>query len=714
MTPLSLSGVNTRWWFHSRPAGKLNSLSYWLLALIPALFIYLLLTFVLPRTANYFSKLQGDSEYSDWISSRLPNALPPASGNSDSPFVEALTKLVASMRYGNEVSDAPLYRADAIGQKGKPCVKGAHEVSSMFGAGEIQVYATCATFTPDTAKKLSDSEVIVFKNFAAYMTEAFARAEKDHNEPLNTERTLARAMGLTNTGNASFEVPWIYVASHQSGAIAVFPGTTVIKGPTWETKSRPWYLAAFSNESQLASKGLRDSDLLTVTYLDVLAKKPILVRTYLYRFDTPQPKPGEFVVGIDLKRPDGGSLRRVTLWGADLGALPLTTRLIAALGFSVIFLAMVRWTSANHNRIFVFERLPESKYGMVGLKRTTQLHGHKLTSLESKVEVAVGQYATASAAAKSEQSEGVDVETSVEESLGLSRGVEWWRVSHDRRASWRLFWLRFESVTRADVGQIQVIYSKAILPQTDWTSFNDRVFSEPEANRHRERLPVILKQNADSWDGGYFEISDISAHAPSWPYVDRIPEWVRSVVRAEEVFAVRQGRAYVTLSSTRLDDLYSKADVKAVILASYFERLLKHGQVDFLLRGRTIYRLVSFPHVDARLKLTETSDATYDSLLNSYSPIRSRTLARVDGPIDVEGIAPQPVYDFAILDDKMLVVTHTVMEASVIDVASGREEKPTYRVEGYISWRKSDLEFYCELFEDLAKRSTPLSAQSVA
>jgi hypothetical protein len=103
--------------------------------------------------------------------------------------------------------------------------------------------------------------------------------------------------------------------------------------------------------------------------------------------------------------------------------------------------------------------------------------------------------------------------------------------------------------------------------------------------------------------------------------VDRIPEWVRSVVRAEEVFAVRQGRAYVTLSSTRLDDLYSKADVKAVILASYFERLLKHDQIDFLLRGRTIYRFVSFPHVDAKLKLTGASDATYDALLNSYSPI---------------------------------------------------------------------------------------------
>jgi hypothetical protein len=58
----------------------------------------------------------------------------------------------------------------------------------------------------------------------------------------------------------------------------------------------------------------------------------------------------------------------------------------------------------------------------------------------------------------------------------------------------------------------------------------------------------------------------------------------------------------------------------------------------------------------------------------------------------------------------MSVVTHTVMEASLIDVASGREEKPTYRVEGYISWRKSDLEFYRQLFEKIATGAKPLAA----
>jgi hypothetical protein len=54
------------------------------------------------------------------------------------------------------------------------------------------------------------------------------------------------------------------------------------------------------------------------------------------------------------------------------------------------------------------------------------------------------------------------------------------------------------------------------------------------------------------------------------------------------------------------------------------------------------------------------------------------------------------------------VVTHYVSEASVIDVASGKETKPRYRVDGYLSWRKSDIEFYRELFEDLGKKSTAM------
>jgi hypothetical protein len=653
--------------------------------------------------------LRGDSDYANWISSRLPNALATNGPNGDSPFIQVLTKLAAKMKYERDVSQAPLYSADSIAENGKPCVMDANGAPSMFGEGDIQVYPTCATFTPDRARVLTSGEETVFKKFAVFMTSAFYEASKS-DERAHTERTLARALGISDTVDGPFDIPWIYVASFPSGAIAVFPGTTVIKGPTWETKSRPWYMAAFCGESQLASKGLRDSDLLTVTYLDVLAKKPILVRTYLYKFETGQPKSGQFVIGIDFHRKDGWPSRQATVWRTDLAAIPLTTKIVIALGLSAIFLAMVRWTSTNHSRLFVFERLPESKYGMIDLKRTIQLHRHSQTSSESKLGVNVGQYATAGVTAKEEEGQGVNVETSFEELLGLSRGVEWWRVSQDRRTSWRLFWLRFESVNRTNVGQIQVIYGKSILPQADWTAFDDRIFSEPDANRHRERLPVILKQNADSWDGGYFEISNISTHAPSWPYVDRIPDWVRSVVRAEEVFAVRQGRAYVTLSSTRLDELYSKADVKAVILASYFERLLKHGKTEFLLRGRTIYRLISFPDAGAKLSLAGSAHASYVSLLNSYSPICSRTLARVNGSIDVEGRAPQPVYDFAILDDQMLVVTHTVMEASLIDVASGREEKPTYRVEGYISWRKSDLEFYRVLFEELARHSVSLDA----
>jgi hypothetical protein len=74
---------------------------------------------------------------------------------------------------------------------------------------------------------------------------------------------------------------------------------------------------------------------------------------------------------------------------------------------------------------------------------------------------------------------------------------------------------------------------------------------------------------------------------------------------------------------------------------------------------------------------------------------------------------PQPIYDFAILNDSLLVVSDTVMEASKIDVGTSAKGRPTYSVDGYLSWRKADVEFYLRVWSDLLERSSAMGDHSL-
>jgi hypothetical protein len=707
------TSATIRWWFRSRSSGKLNSLTYWLLAVGGAAAMYLLVAVVATTGVSYYHKL-GDS---DWLESRLPSAI--SSSDIKSSFIDQLRPLVDRVQNGDQgqvSASVPLYDAKTIQGNSATCEPAgplfadgkSDRAASMFGEGEIEVYPTCATFAPAPNEQLSDTEKAAFRNFAVYATSVFKSRKGPADEMTHTERRLARAVGLSDAVDpASFDVPWIYIAS-RSGAIAVFPGTTVIADPRWETKSRPWFMATFSGESQLASKGLRDGDLLTVTYLDILAKTPTLVRTYLCKFSILQPKPEEFVIGIDLHRRAFEHAAGGNFLSPDQTPWSRTATGAIALTLSAIFFALVFWTSATAGCNFVFRRLDGSIYGMVDVKETASSGSENQSASSEELEIKAGDYVAGTLKKSQEQKLALRVDSSAEKSRSMRRGIERWAVSHERLTSWRLFWLQFESVNRTRVGQIELTYTSAILPDAHWNYFDEQAFSDAEIERHEIRLPFILQRNADCCDGKHFEIPDTDLEVSTALHGAGIPESVRAVVNSQELLAVRQRRAYVTLDSTRLDELYSKADVKAVILLSYFERLLRHSQIDFLLRGRTIHRLVSFPDQSTKLDLAGGALGTYDNLLNSYSPVSSRVLKRVDASIDVEGTEPQPVYDFAILNDELLVVTHYVSEASVIDVASGKETKPRYRVDGYLSWRKSDIEFYRELFEDLGKKSTAM------
>ena len=711
MPSMSLfSATGMRWWFRSRSTGKLNGTSYWLVAFLTAC----ALTVVLSLTWRTAGSLEQDFEFSDWVRSALPNE--PA---ADSPFPAALKPLIDRLQVRKDNADStqiPLYAADSIQDKDQRC----NTAASMFDESDIGVYPECVTYTATSPKKeLSASEKFVFENFAAYIVPTFKNAARADNTSKHTERHLADIVGLAGAGvdEGQFDVPWIYVAS-QKGAVAVFPGTTLIAG-RYDTQARPWWQAAFKGESQLAATGRRSADLLTVPYLDILVNKPILVRTYISKVNVyiPELKTMEpFVICVDLHRRDYQPVAELWFLHHRLSATPWKVMFGFACAVSLAIFGMIRWISGNSAKSFVFQRSSNAIYGIVDRKRTAQVSSGLRSAKKTTFSWNLSKYVGVSGESSKEASDAFDNETAGQTTPGTRRGLEWWGVAKGVRCSWRLFGLQFESASQTYIGTIELSYTHAILPAAEWYSFNDEDFSDAEVQRYRS-LTAVLQLNANG-SAEKFEIPETTASTQSLSLVAQLPEWVRSVTDAEKLVAAGQKRAYVTLSSTRLDELYAKSDVKAVILSGYLERLLKNGQIEFLLKGRTIHRLVSFPNADATLGLSGLSLNRYRDLMKYYSPVNSRTLARVNESINIEGI-PQPPYDFAILNaddnpaEQMLVVSHSVTEASLIDIASGQESTPVYHVEGYLSWRESDIRFYSELFESLAKKSVAMSSVAV-
>jgi hypothetical protein len=261
---------------------------------------------------------------------------------------------------------------------------------------------------------------------------------------------------------------------------------------------------------------------------------------------------------------------------------------------------------------------------------------------------------------------------------------------------------------RQSIGRIELAYTRAVLPETRWDSFPPGPFSRETEHEHKHKLPEILRRNADGADDGMIEVP-WTANELVPVTVPKVPAWAQSIVDAQELLAVCQRRAYVTLNSTNLEDMYLKADsVRAVILQNYLETLLEQGQADFLSKGRIVHRLVVFPTLDAQLHLSDKSFQSYREFLSGFAG-PARILRRVDYPGSFKGLVP--VYDFAIIKDgqgERVFVAHGVSETSVVDIASPQRTGRIYRVEGYLSWRTADVEFYSALFDWLSEQATEM------
>ncbi len=165
------------------------------------------------------------------------------------------------------------------------------------------------------------------------------------------------------------------ICRESGGGNRRFPGTAVIAEQTWDIKSRPWFMAAFGGEGQLESKGLEETDFLTVPYLDVLAKSSILVRTYLK-------KPlglDQFLVAVNLHLRDDTVTNGATFLGLNLTAEPPRLQLSLAIILSFLFFALLRWLSIGRVSNLSFG-ISEATYGMLNAKSNIRFRRERHSS----------------------------------------------------------------------------------------------------------------------------------------------------------------------------------------------------------------------------------------------------------------------------------------------------------------------------------------------
>jgi hypothetical protein len=701
-------------WLHSRRSGnKLNIVSYGVVGILVASLFFALLTWAAPSLADGLSELYIRSDYYDWVtSSKLPEEL----SSPSSPFRGRVESLVRQLENGDGSTEAPLVYAQDL-EKSSFCTKPEY----MFE--DVQVRPTCVAYSPSPSQTPSDSanELKVFQSFSDHIVDAFGKAETAISDTAttskHTERTLAQALMGSGEG-PRLEIPWIYVAN-KDGSIAVFPGNTFIntvqssKNPAWATNARPWYQAEFTDNTRLAYD-LGGESLLSSVYSDILRQRPTLVRTYLHKFYYPGVK-DPFVIGIDLHWPDDANLfpnSRSGRYLAGVATLSLSNRIWSSIVFSALLLLSVAWMTSEGRTIYAFDLL-DSKYGEVDSKIVTSFQSQRKVSRSSVLSLKNEKIFGLGYSRTKDRTSTTDTTISDEQVSGVFRGIEVWKVSRIWVSSWQFLWLRFESIARSEIGLGRLLYLEEIAPKGTWIDLGKNAFPEAERGEGGERLMAALVHNAFSSKLGHFEILEHDFFGSASTDGSNLPESVRSLVGSEKLVSIRYGRAYVALSDTNLDTLYAASDVKAVIIPSYFERLLEFGQTEFLLQGRTIERIICFPDEKANLNLSSKGRAVFGRLLDSYAP-SSRNLRRVNGPVlRAASGTPQPIYDFAILNDSLLVVSDTVMEASKIDVGTSAKGRPTYSVDGYLSWRKADVEFYLRVWSDLLERSSAMGDHSL-
>jgi len=441
---------------------------------------------------------------------------------------------------------------------------------------------------------------------------------------------------------------------------------------------------------------------LTVPYLDLLASRQyVFVRTYFQTFS----HGGEdFVLCADFARqgaaPGFTGIRQESLLSSVRWAL---------LASGLVFLLAYLFSRSSTER-YIFER-QEFDYGRLIQTRNNEFSGMDRQFRDAAGELSFGKIVNFKLKIGSEEESKRLKIFGLQREDRIIRGYESWRVFYEHSENWNFFGIRFQSVAAIPMGNLLVIYDREVVPSCEWVQSASRIetlFSKEHLADTEQALARYLERRAAATMSP-LEVSSRQLRAGSdKDGAKSVPQLIG--IAPEKLTAWEQQQIYLTLDEATLIKMFKDAEVKAVILESYFRRLLERERIDSLFEGASVQRLVVFPESKttdgkAILALSESACNLFKrKILPGYTQPRSLEFVRAS---DVwEKGRDAKVYDFAILNDKLVVVTHTVSEVATVDVSTGEQDHSDYRVDGYVSWRRADVEFYRELFIELSEAST--------
>jgi hypothetical protein len=652
------------------------SLIAYLLVIIPVSFFFALVT---DFGVKYIIDYRYSFEMADWVYNPTPRML---EGKKDE-----LRNLIKEI-----VQKVKVERTDSL----KTSFESANRIVpnanwSLFGDPSILVNTEKASYSKSNNKERSEVEEKIFSNFSDLMNKKAKRLDNHKGDPSHFEITLSKMLGLWNFNEDSIRnpvVPWIYIASRKEG-ICLYPGSAVIGEAEWQIKSRPWFKASLGGESKL-STGLRytEGDMLTVTYLDVLAKSAILVRTYLYIFTD---NGEDFVIGIDIHFPETSQGLKPSIYQFSLEEIltPTKWKVALVLMFFVFFIVLKRITETKSENL-IFDRRSSGRDQRIGDEITQSITEKNENQASLNVDLLNMSLKNEYTRTKNKsQSKTIEITNYPIRDI---RGIELWNIYLKKMSFWSFFGLKFEHTSQKVFGSAQLNFTREIIPEFSWIEnkvFNDSLGID---------IAKYLTQNSDVSEG-FLNVS-IKEITLSFLKTPTIPVGINKYLDGSRMFALKQCRAYVKLKSEDLKDLYNNYHVKAVMTSSYLEQLLNANQIDFLRYGITVNRVITFRNANSNLRLNEQGISILKKLFEYYEG-ESRLLFKSE--ITIEGGTPQPIYDYAILDDKVIFVAHSVYHQSVLDFVSGKPGPISYCIEGYFSWRSHDVNWYLERFGSMKK-----------
>lgn len=695
------------WLFLTRKYRRFNVVAYLTLSASFAAVIVFLWSPVYKQVADVFDTMA----LRKWVSpNTIPEILITEGSDQDSQLALNLKRWV------NQLQNSPSYTKplpnsllhwDEVDRKCK-------DQSESFAISTLKVHADCASYLAagedlsTTTPELSAEERDVFAAFSEQFV-GDSQAMKFPGNSEHIETALPGVFGVSPHFREEIAVPWIYIAG-RTGAVAVYPGTRLIGGTGYTTETRTWYQAAFGGEvdTKLAEPYLTGS--LTVPYLDLLASRQyVFVRTYFQTF-THGGK--DFVLCVDFARqgaaPGFTGIRKDGLLSSVRWAL---------LASGLFFLLAYLFSRSSTDK-YVFDR-QEFDYGRLIQTRNSEFSGLGRQFMDATGELSFGKILNFRLKKGSEEEEKRLKKFGLQREDRIIRGYESWRVFHEHCENWIFFGIRFQSVATIPMGDLLVIYDREVVPSCEWVqpaSTIEMLFSKEHLSDIDQKLPRYLKRRAPAATDLLEASSDELRAGSDSNGTKSVPQLIG--IEPEKLTAWEQQRVYLTLDEATLIKMFKDAEVKAVILESYFRRLLERETIGSLFEGASVQRLVVFPEgktVDGKAVLT-LSESAYNTFKRKILPgyTQPRSLEFVSGSDVWEKGRDAKVYDFAILNDQLVVVTHTVSEVARVDVSTGEQDRSDYRVDGYVSWRKADIEFYRELFIELSEASIEYQIEKTA